>query len=144
MSKIFVLCFLLLFDFANAKKQKIWDFQYAFNLKKDKIATVLVSKNTKDKKGDYALKFRWTLYANQNLILLANYMGYPHQYILRKKRLQDRVQIQLLTNGGGYNSMAYALIVFSDFDKNKKIATMNVYIKDAKKRLTVNFKEPNR
>jgi len=89
MSKILLLSFLLFCDFSYAKKQKLWDFQYTFNLKKDKIATIIINKNTKDKKAKsrYILNFRWTLYANKNLILLANYMHYP---------LQDRVQIKLL------------------------------------------------
>jgi len=145
MSKILLLSFLLFCDFSYAKKQKLWDFQYTFNLKKDKIATIIINKNTKDKKAKsrYILNFRWTLYANKNLILLANYMHYPHQYILTKNRLQDRVQIKLLGDDD-YNARAYALIVFSDFDKNKNIATMNVFIKDQKKRLTVDFNEPKK
>ena len=145
MSKILLLSFLLFCDFSYAKKQKLWDFQYTFNLKKDKIATVIINKNTKDKKAKskYTLNFRWTLYANKNLILLANYMNYPHQYVLTKQRLHDRVQIKLL-GYDGYNTRAYALIVFSDFDKDKNIATMNVFIKDQKKRIVVDFKEPKK
>ena len=145
MSKILLLSFLLFCDFSYAKKQKLWDFQYTFNLKKDKIATVIINKNTKDKKAKskYTLNFRWTLYANKNLILLANYMNYPHQYVLTKQRLHDRVQIKLLGDDG-YNGRTYALIVFSDFDKDKNIATMNVFIKDQKKRIVVDFKEPKK
>jgi len=145
MSKILLLSFLLFCDFSYAKKQKLWDFQYTFNLKKDKIATVIINKNTKDKKvkSKYTLNFRWTLYANKNLILLANYMNYPHQYVLTKQRLQDRVQIKLLGDNG-YNTRAYALVVFSDFDKDKNIATMDVFIKDQKKRIVVDFKEPKK
>ncbi len=145
MSKILLLSFLLFCDFSYAKNQKLWDFQYTFNLKKDKIATVIINKNTEDKKAKskYTLNFRWTLYANKNLILLANYMGYPHQYVLTKQRLHNRVQIKLLGDDG-YNGRTYALIVFSDFDKDKNIATMNVFIKDQKKRIVVDFKEPNK
>jgi len=144
MSKILLLFFLIFFNFSYAKKQKIWDFQHTFNLKKDKIATILINKNSKDKKGNkaYTLRFRWTLYANKSLILLANYMGYPHQFVLQKKRLQDRVEIKLLGDGGDYNAKAYAIVVFSSFNINKKIATMDVFIKDQKNRMIVNFKEP--
>jgi len=127
-----------------AQKQKLWDYQYTFNLKKDKIATVIINNNPKNTKGKskYILYFRWTLYANKNLILLVNYMNYPHQFVLQKERLHDRVQIKLLGNGGDYNARAYALIVFSDYNKN--IATINVFIKDRKKRMIVNFKEPKK
>ncbi|MCF6173152.1 MAG: hypothetical protein L3J44_05135, partial [Campylobacteraceae bacterium] len=91
MSRIFFLIFLLFCDLSYAKKQKLWDFQYSFNLKKDKIATIFVNKKSKDKSKNSKniLKFRWTLYANKNLILLAKYLNYPHQYVLQKKRLLD-------------------------------------------------------
>jgi hypothetical protein len=137
---------LLFCDFSYAKKQKLWDYQYAFNLKKDRIATVIINKNSKNTKGKsrYTLYLRWTLYANKNLILLVNYMDYPHQFVLQKERLRDRVQIKLLENGGDYNARAYALIVFSDYNTNKNIATINVFIKDQKKRMIVKFKEPTK
>ncbi len=145
MSKIIFLIILLLFsDISYAKKQKLWSFQYSFNLKKDKIATVFINKSDKDKKGNslYVLKFRWTLYANKSLIVLANYMNYPHQYVLKKERLLDSIRIKLLSDGRDYNGKAYALIVFSDFDNKRQIATLNVYIKDEMKRMTIDFQEP--
>ncbi|NOX14571.1 MAG: hypothetical protein GXP61_00760 [Epsilonproteobacteria bacterium] len=144
MSKIFLLIFLLFCDSSYAKKQKLWDFQYSFNLKKDKIATIFVDKKSKDKSKNnkYALKFRWTLYANKNLIFLVKYMKYPHQYVLQKKRLLDSVQIKLLNDGRDNNGRAYALIIFSDFSQAKQMASFNVYIKDEMKRMNIEFKEP--
>ncbi len=144
MSKIILLFFLLFCDFSYAKKQKLWDFQYSFNLKKDKIATIFIDKDTKDKSGKslYVLKFRWTLYTNNSLIVLTKYMNYPHQYVLQRKRLFDSIQIKLLSDGKDYRGRAYALIVFSDFNKNRQIATLNVYIKDEMKRMRIEFDEP--
>ena len=141
MNKIFFLILFLFCDISFAKSKSFWDFGHTFNLKKDKIATVFINKSDKNKNGKslYALKFRWTLYANNNLIVLSNYMGYPHQYVLRKERSQDRIRIKLLADANDYNGKTYALIVFSDFNKNKDRAILDVYIKDEAKRIRVDF-----
>ena len=141
MNKIFFLIFFLFCDISFAKSQSFWNFGHSFNLKKDKIATVFINKSDKDKDGKslYALKFRWTLYTNNNLIVLSNYMGYPHQYVLKKEHSQDRVRIKLLADANDYSGKTYALIVFSDFNKNKNIAVLDVYIKDEAKRIRVDF-----
>ncbi len=142
MSKILFLILFLLSDTSFAKQRSNWDFQYSFNLKKDKIATVFINRNKKNKEGKslYVLKFRWTLYANKNLILLLNYMGYPHQYVLKKTDLMQSVRIKLLADGNDYNGRIYAVIVFSDFDKRKNRAILDVYIKDETKKIRVDFK----
>ncbi len=142
MSKIFFLLFLLIATNLSAAKEKIWDFQYSFNLKKDKIATVLIDKDSAGKgKNRYELSFRWTLYdGSKNLILLTKYMGYPNQYVLSMKRSLDRVKVKLLQDGGDYHEGAYALIVFSNFEPKKQVATLDVYIKDKTKRIQVTFK----
>jgi len=142
MNKKIFLFFLFFTLSLNAVNQKMWDFQYSFNLKKDKIATLFIGKNKKTA-GKYILKFRWTLYdADRNLILLTSYMGYINQYVLKTKRHLDRVRIKLLSDGRDYNGRTYALIVFSGFDKKKRVATLNVYIKDEMNRIKVEFKPP--
>lgn len=120
----------------------MWDFQYSFNLKKDKIATIFIDKDSTSKgKSKYVLSFRWTLYdGSKNLILLTKYMNYPNQYVLSLKRSLDRVKVKLLQNSGDYHEPAYALIVFSNFEPKKQIATLDVYIKDETKRVQVIFK----
>ena len=143
MSKII---FLVLFLFSNpvfAKKESFWNFWHSFNLKKDKIASVYINYIDSSKNGNnpFVLKFRWTLFANNNLILLSNYMNYPHQYVLRKQRSQDRVRIKLLADANDYNGKTYALIVFSGFNKAKNQATLDVYIKDQANRIRVDFKK---
>ncbi len=143
MSRIFFLLFFLFCNLTFAKEKSFWDFLHSFNLKKDKIASVFINESDKDKSGKslYVLKFRWTLYANGNLILLSDYMNYPNQYVLRKQRSLDRIRVKLLADANDYNGKTYALIVFSGFDKNKDEATLDVYIKDEAKRIRVDFKE---
>jgi len=145
MSRIF-LSFFIIFSFSYGASQKLWDFEHSFNLKKDKIAIVNINKNVKNKKNNnrYSLKFRWTLYANKTLILLANYMGYPYQFVLKRVRQLDRVEIKLLGDSGDFGGRTYALLVFSDFDEQKNVATIGVYIKDEARRIKVDFIEPKK
>ena len=137
MSRIF-LSFFIIFSFSYGASQKLWDFEHSFNLKKDKIAIVNINKNR------YSLKFRWTLYTNKTLILLANYMGYPYQFVLKRVRPLDRVEIKLLGDSGDFGGRTYALLVFSDFDDQKNLATIDVYIKDEVRRIKVDFIEPKK
>ncbi|MFK5881947.1 MAG: hypothetical protein QM482_07015 [Sulfurospirillum sp.] len=144
MNKILFLFFILFSIFSSAANQKVWEYQYSFNLKKDKIATVLVDKQANSKKNSkrYILKFRWTLYANKNLILLSEYMKHPNQYVMKRIRSLDKVRIKLLQSESDYGNAPYALIIFSGFDEKKRVATLDVYIKDRKKRVQVVFKAP--
>lgn len=125
----------------------MWNFQYSFNLKKDKIATLFINKQVKNRDGKsrYTLKFRWTLYdSSGNLFVFVNYMGHPNQYIFKKDRHLNRVRIKLLPDGRDYNSQTYAILVFAGFDEKKRVAKMEVYIKDEMQRLEVEFKEPKK
>ena len=146
MNRFFLLFFLLFDLYSYAANQSIWNYQYSFNLKKDKIATVYISRQQKsEKKRDtrYLLKFRWTLYdGSKNLFVFLNYMGHPNQYILKKERHLDRIRIKLLPDGRDYNGKTYAVMVFANFDDKKRVATMEIYIKDEMKRVKVEFKPP--
>ncbi len=147
MNRFFLLFFLLFDLFAYGANKSIWNYQYSFDLKKDKIATVYISRQQKSSKtknnNKYTLRFRWTLCdGSKNLYVFLDYMGHPNQYILKKERHLDRVMIKLLPDGRDYNGQTYAIIVFANFDKNKRVATMEVYIRDEMKRVKVEFKPP--
>lgn len=145
MNKKVFLITLLLVNLAFAKNQKMWEFQHSFVLKKDQVANVYIDEiniKNKQKNSTYLLKFNWVLFENGNLVLLLNYMGYPHQYILKREQALDGIKIQLLSDSWSFNSEVYALINFSNFNKNKQMAGINVYIKDRMKRVLAKFKDP--
>jgi hypothetical protein len=145
MNKKLFLVALLLVNLAFAKNQKMWESQHSFVLKKDQVANIYIHEidiKNKQKNSSYLLKFNWVLFENGNLVLLLNYMGYPHQYILRKEKQLDSVKITLLSDSWSLDSQVYALINFSNFNKNKQMAGINVYIKDDKKRVSTTFKDP--
>ncbi|MDX1808269.1 MAG: hypothetical protein R3331_01890 [Sulfurospirillaceae bacterium] len=145
MSKKIFLITLLLASITFAKSQKMWEHQHSFVLKKDQVANIYIDEiniKNKQKNSSYLLKFKWVVYENGSLILLLNYMGYPHQYILKRERSLESVKIKLLSDLNGFNSEVYALINFSNFNKSKQLAGLNVYIKDMKKRVLTKFIDP--
>jgi len=142
MSKIWL--FLLIFFSLATAKLIDWDYTHSFNLKKDEIAKIQITKKdyTSQPKPDGELEFRWTLYHNDLLILLVKYEGFSTQYTLKKKYKRDAVRIYLL---GDYDNIAdrvYLILRFSEF--KKETATIEAMIRDPKKRIEVKFIEPKR
>ena len=139
----YLLFLVLFYSVLFAKNPTVWDFQNSYTLKKDEVATVVISRKG-DKKVNskpYVLNFRWTLYdGSKNLTVLLNYMGYPYQYELRKERLRDRIKVKLTKSNKRVLPDSYALIVFEDFDTKKMRADFNLFIKDTNKEFLVEFK----
>jgi hypothetical protein len=87
-------------------------------LKKDKVVEVKVSNRIRDK----SLYFRWTLYINSGLVVIAHYDRFPHQYILYKKDYrQDSFKIRLDRN------RSEILVQFKDFNVDKNSAVFNIF-----------------
>jgi hypothetical protein len=139
MSKILISFFLLL-SISNGVEKLNWTHTYKYTLKKDKIANIVFS--TTESKGEdkNTLFFRWTSIVGDRVTVLLNHKGYPHQYILYKKRLLDRVKFYLLPDGS--NQMVdrtYLLLVLADINQEKQEVGFDIFIKDDKNRILVEF-----
>ncbi len=139
MSKFFFIIFLAGFCFGVN-----WEYQYTFKLKKDETATVQINKEETKIKDAGLFKFRWTLYKNEGLVILANYEGFPYQYVLYRKRGRDFIRQIIDKKPPKAWLMPYMLLKFEDFDEKKEIATLGVFISDPQKGNSVSFIEPKR
>ncbi len=122
---------------------KLWDHQHRYTLKKDEIANITIS--TTESKGldKSQVFFRWTLIVKDRVTVLLNQQGYPHQYIMYKKRSLDRVLLPLLPDGPDeLNDKSYLLLVLSDINQSKNEVDFDIFIKDNKKRILVDFNTP--
>ncbi len=120
-----------------------WDYTHLFVLKKDQIAKVKIFKSDGSKlSGD--LRFRWTLFVNEGLVLLVKYEGFPTQYVLYKKYQRDSIRIWIKKKPSKEWLASYLLIQFSDFDLKKDLAFLKVFIKDPSKDMDVSFIDPKR
>jgi hypothetical protein len=90
MSKFLLFFSISLFAFDPSKYWWIDDTIY---LKKDYVATYKIFYGR-----DYILKFRWTLYKNEGLVMLYNYEGHPFQNILYKNNQLNGCRIYIRKN----------------------------------------------
>jgi hypothetical protein len=142
MNKIF---FLFFFCITWALSANTWDHQFHYKLKKDELANIVLYKtkaNSKElKKSEFI--FRWTLVVKDRVTILVNNQGYPHQYILYEKRSLKSVRLPLMPDGSNrLTDNAYILLVLSDINQRDNEVNFDIFIKDQKKRILVDFKEP--
>jgi hypothetical protein len=136
--------FSLLIVFFAVGELKAFDYSEQFTLKKDQIAKVEVIKRDYETHKMALLKFRWTLYHNDRLVLLVNYDGFPTQHVLKKEYKKDSIRLNLLGDYVNIANRVYLILKFSNFDSSKKLANFDVMIKDPKKRVEVKFIHPKR
>lgn len=125
-----------------------YEYNHRFALKKDELGFVFINRKEVTKKAtvenpnnDYLLKFRWTLFANDQLFLLVNYRGHPYQFIMKKTYPLESVTVPLLPDGENkMDSRVLARIFFNDFDQSNREAILDIFIEDNQERIQVEFK----
>ena len=131
---------LIFFTFSILLYAGGWTHSYRYTLKKDEVAKVTIG--TTESKGltKYELFFRWTLIVKDRVTVLLNYKGHPYQYVLYKKRALDRVKLELLKDGSNRLSQrTYLFLVLSDINHGKKEVDFDIFIKDERSRIFVDF-----
>lgn len=115
-----------------------WDYEHRYTLKKDEIANVGISSPGGGSTSQFV--FRWTLLVKDRVTVLVNAQGYPHQYILYKKRSLDRVSIPLLADGANrFSDKTFLVLVLSDINQSNNEVNFDIFIRDNKKRILVDF-----
>jgi len=137
MSKIF-LSIVLFFSFLHAKEALNWTYSHRYSLKKDQIANI--GYGPAAAKDNQKLFFRWTSLIKDRVTVLVNHQGYPHQYVLQNKRNLKSIKLYLLPNGGNeIEQRSYLLISLSDINQGKRVVDFDIFVKDDKKRVMVEF-----
>jgi len=132
MSKIFLLFFsIYLFAFDPLKYWWIDDTIY---LKKDYPAIYKIFYNNKT----YILKFRWTLYKNDGLVMLYNYEGHPLQNMLYKNYQLNGYKVYITKHDEPDDP--YLMLYLRDFKDN--IAKFEILIYNPKKNIKIKLNEP--
>ncbi len=132
---------LLLLATALSGADLFWDQVHTYRLKKDQTAKITVIKpdlkGEREKRSD--LTFRWTLYRNGRLVLLMRYGGFPTQHILEAGYKRDAARLYLRDDYSREDLRSYLLIRFQKFDPKRRIATLDVMVKDPQKRVRMIF-----
>jgi len=139
MSKILISLFLI-FSVLNGAEKSNWTHTHVYSLKKDKTATIGFATSESKGADKSSLFFRWTTIVGDRVTVLLNQNGYPHQYILYKKRGLDRVKFSILPDGSSrIDEISYLLLVLSNINKAKQEVDFDIFIKDDKNRIMINF-----
>ena len=129
MKKFIVLCLLI----ASLVEAADWNYTKEVRLIKDQIQTVYVREGSQLK----VLKFRWTLYAGDGLVMHLNYNDKASQFILYKDHKKDAYKVRLLPKKSVYKRVVYLYLVFKKFDYKTKQAYFDILVDDPEKRALI-------
>jgi len=115
-----------------------WDSSHKYLLTKDQLAQIKVI--NKDDNTEELIKFRWTLYANNRLVLLLNKGGYPSQYILQRRYKANSIKINLSDDYTDEFDRSFLRISFKEFKDSK--AKFTLFFSNPKKRFVVKYIDP--
>ena len=132
MKKVIVLLILVLSLLEAAED----NYTKEISLVKDQYQTVLVSEGAVLR----VLKFRWTLYAGDGLVMHLNFNDQPSQFILYKHYKKDTYRVRLLSKTSAYRRPSYLYLVFTKFDYKSKKAHFDIVIDDPEQRAIVEVK----
>ena len=137
MKKLFVILLLPLLLVAFK-----WGYTHDFILKKDQLGQIKVIKRVDSSVRILAL--RWTLYQNGRLVVLANYDGFPSQYIIQKEYKRNSIKITLRDDYAEGSKRSYLILTFKDFNDKNRTALIKAFVTDPQKRLEIEFIDPKK
>jgi hypothetical protein len=133
MNKI-LLFFLVITKLLSFDPLKYWWIDDTIYLKKDYLVIYYIDYENKR----YTLKFRWTLFKNDGIVMLYNYEGFPFQNILYKdyqlNGFKKHIRYKNLPND------PYFMIYFENYDNG--IAKFRFLIYNPKQNIRIKINEP--
>ena len=125
-----LLCILLHVSFAEG-----WRETKSVSLKKDFLERVLVKSDGSRR----LLEFRWTLYANDNLVVLRNFDDIVHQHILKLNHKNQSFRIELLPHTAYKVKVPYILVKFTEFDYKKNESKFDIFLQDDEEEIILQY-----
>ncbi len=117
-----------------------WQLHKSITLKKDQFSEIVVKSEGFEK----LLKFRWTLYKNEGLVVIRHFDGFVGHHVLYLRNKNRSFRVELLPPGERYGAMPYLLIKFSDFNFEKGEAVFDLFMKDVENELLLDILKENR
>jgi len=129
MAKLIVFLFL----FVSLLQGAEWSYTKEIRLNKDEVQTILV----KEQEMLRILKFRWTLFAGDGLVMHLNYNDRASQFILYKHYKKDTYKVRLLPKKSAYKRVPYLYLIFKKFDHKTSQAHFDILVDDPEKRAII-------
>ena len=122
--------------FLSSVQAAEWNYMKEIRLKKDQLQTVMV----KEESVTRVLKFRWTLYTSEGLVMHLNFNDRAAQFILYAHYKKDAYKLELLPKRWVYERAPYMYLIFKKFDHKTKEAYFDMVVDDAKNRALIEVK----
>lgn len=124
MSKILLIALLPVWLFA-AFPADYWLQSGSITLARDQFYTVGISKGGERKD----IRFRWTLYKNEGLVMHLSYSDHVHQFILYRDYQVDSFKLKLFPKQTpAPEEEPYIRLVFNNYSRKDKIASFDYYV----------------
>ena len=133
MLKLLLISFFLVFSLEAAE----WSYTKEIRLSKDQVQTMLV----KEAGSLRVLRFRWTLFAGDGLVMHLNYNDRASQFILYKHYKKDTYRVRLLPKTSAFKRVPYLYLIFKKFDHKTSKAHFDIVVDDPEKRALIELKE---
>jgi len=134
MNIVWRLCITLTLLFSSSSAIEFKDMQ-KISLQKDEQTKILV------KYGHYkrVFQFRWTLYANEGLVVFHSYDKRVAQTILYLNTKNQSFKVYLKEKGADYYEVPYLLVKFKKFDFKKHKAIFEVFVSDKHSQMSIEY-----
>jgi len=112
-----------------------WKAVEHVSLKKDQQERLVL----KSQASHRLLEFRWTLYANENLVVLRNFDDCVTQHMLKLNHTNQSFRIELLPHTAYKVKVPYLLVKFTGFDFQKEEAQFDLLLQDENEEIEWEF-----
>jgi hypothetical protein len=127
--------FVLFFFYFNNLEAVDFSQMKDITLKKDQMQKILVVYSNKEK----VLKFRWTLFINNGLVIFRSYDRIVAQNILYQRYKNRSFRVELKTRGMDMYNVPYVLIRFKEFKYDTNEAVFELLLSDASKAVQLKY-----
>ena len=127
--------FVLFFFYFNNLEAVDFAQMKDITLKKDQMKKILVVYSNKEK----VLKFRWTLFINNGLVIFRSYDRIVAQNILYQRYKNRSFRVELKTRGMDMYNVPYVLIRFKEFKYDTNEAVLELLLSDASKAVQLKY-----
>ena len=127
--------FVLFFFYFNNLEAVDFTQMKDITLKKDQMQKILVIYSNKEK----VLKFRWTLFINNGLVIFRSYDRIVAQNVLYQRYKNRSFRVELKTRGMDMYNVPYVLIRFKEFKYDTNEAVLELLLSDASKAVQLKY-----
>lgn len=104
-----------------------WSASGLVTLQKDQLHELKLASADPKKK----VRFRWTLYKNEGLVMHLSYDGFVHQFVLYRDYQRSAFKLPLLPRSSELGEAPYLMLVFKNYSRRTELAEIEYLLHPA-------------